>query len=65
MTASYWTQWEKADLDDWQGKISNQCDDSEVMEDIEDLSEEEQARAQRWSDYPCCGGIGCAVCLIC
>jgi len=64
MTSAYWEQWDKSDLDSWQGKDLVDEDDADLEHDEDDanLTEEEQEEAQAWKDDPCCGGRGCNSC---
>lgn len=55
MSSSYWSQWDKSDLDSWQGKDYPGHDDEE--EEIEDFEDE---------DCEIEDGCGCATgCMQC
>lgn len=53
MTSNYWSQWDKNDLDSWQGKDTKEDEDDDEFE--EDNPEEEE------SDCSC--GYYCFDCL--
>ena len=67
MTAAYWAQWERSDLDEWQGITrlaeEDDIDPSDYAESLEELSESELEQMKLEADYPCCGGRGCNTCL--
>jgi hypothetical protein len=55
MSRAYWDQWDKADLDSWQGKDLVEPDDEDIDCDDDDTEPEEE--------YGCSCGYFCMDCL--
>jgi hypothetical protein len=57
MTSAYWQQWDKSDLDSWQGK------DIDPPDDDEDFDDDDNDREAAEEEYGCTCGYYCMDCL--
>lgn len=61
MRFSYWSQWDSADLDSWQGKYLVESDDDDI--DPSDYMDDDEAE-EKEDRCPRCSGGGCNYCLM-
>ena len=61
MCGPYWSQWDSADLDSWQGKDLVEREDDDI--DL-DHNESDENLTQEEDSCPRCSGGGCNYCLM-